>query len=88
MVVGHIVSQVTNARHHHLPSPACPYVEHLLLAGLRGKYSLCDPELTSGVGMIPMIIPAPASDHHLCPAPVILVIIIVIKTILIKNKQM
>ena len=50
MVVGHIVSQVTNARHHHLPSPACPYVEHLLLAGLRGKYSLCDPELTSGGG--------------------------------------
>ena len=59
MVVGHIVSRVTNARHHHLPSPACPYVEHLLLAGLRGKYSLCDPQLTSGVGMIPLIIPPP-----------------------------
>ena len=83
MVVGHIVSRVTNARHHHLPSPACPYVEHLLLAGLRGKYSLCDPELTSGVGMIPLIIPAHASDQHLCSAPLILVIIIIIiKTIL------
>ena len=67
MVVGHIVSRVTNARHHHLPSPACPYVEHLLLAGLPGKYSLCDPRLTSGAAMIPLIIPAPASYHHLSP---------------------
>ena len=70
---GHIVSRVTNACHHHLPSPACPYVEHLLLAGLRGKYSLCDPQLTSGVGMIPLIIPA----HALyLPASLILVLTI------------
>ena len=28
------LADVTNARHHHLPSSPCPYVEHLLLAGL------------------------------------------------------
>ena len=41
------LADVTNARHHHLPSSPCPYVEHLLLAGLRGKYSLCDLGITS-----------------------------------------
>ena len=28
------LADVTNARNHHLPSSPCPYVEHLLLAGL------------------------------------------------------
>ena len=34
------LADVTNARHHHLPSSPCPYVEHLLLAGLHIYCSL------------------------------------------------
>ena len=37
------LADVTNARHHHLPSSPCPYVEHLLLAGL---HMLCSALLS------------------------------------------